>query len=982
MMGSTDSTKLPQHVENLHRSVGFGFLDRTIEGEHLYYPKLISNVGDDTMLSAIRNELRQSESFTLSVAFISAQALAQLKGELIGFTGKARIVTSRYLDFNEPDMFRELLNLDNVEVFVYQGDGAGFHAKGYVFRQEHSLTVIIGSSNLTATALCKNKEWNLKFSALPDGDITRQVDEAIEEQIRNAVPLSQEWIAEYQRDRHKRIVEKQSHPEKQHSEIFPNKMQAAALAEIVALQRAKERRAVVVSATGTGKTILGALSVKETQPERFLFIVHRGQILYKAMEEFQKVLCHEPADQFGVFMGDRRDLDKKYVFASIQSISRPDNLKQIKPGTFDYVIIDEVHRAAGSTYQDLINHLDADFLLGLTATPERTDDFNIYELFDFNVAFEIRLQHALENNMLVPFSYYGVTDFVQNGQTIDDTTQLAQLIETERVEHILKMLRTYGFPRGVCGLMFCSNTAEAHELSQLLNQRTLNGRKLRTKALTGKDSLQLREEVVQELEAGKLDYILTVDIFNEGIDIPAVNQVVMLRQTQSSIVFTQQLGRGLRKAEGKDHLRVIDFIGNYKNNYLIPIALFGDSSLNKDEIRRKLVDVDKRGTIAGVSTINFDEISRQRILNSLAQTKLDSMVNLKHAVTELRNRLNRLPKLYDFARFDTVDPVIIANSRKEYWSLLQALKFLDKAPNEAESHYLVFLTREVLDSKRPHEALILQCLMRHGPLSMVELYTALVQCDPFKTEAEKQSLLQQRPEEFHQSIQSALRVLLLEFATSAEKKAVGNLPLVELHGENYQLSSAFESLLNNNELFAEFVDDYLKTALFLAQHKYSWDGKLIVGQRYSRRDALRLLNWQAMEVAQNIGGYKVDQITGTCPIFVTYHKADDISETTKYEDKLLDPATMHWFTKNRRTLSSPQEKLIAEGAVNLYVFVKKDDAEGTDFYYVGEATPSEAKDGMIQAEDQSVKIVDMKLKLHEPLSPAMFQYFTATKQST
>ena len=135
---------------------------------------------------------------------------------------------------------------------------------------------------------------------------------------------------------------------------------------------------------------------------------------------------------------------------------------------------------------------------------------------------------------------------------------------------------------------------------------------------------------------------------------------------------------------------------------------------------------------------------------------------------------------------------------------------------------------------------------------MVELYTALVQCDPFKTEAEKQSLLQQRPEEFHQSIQSALRVLLLEFATSAEKKAVGNLPLVELHGENYQLSSAFESLLNNNELFAEFVDDYLKTALFLAQHKYSWDGKLIVGQRYSRRDALRLLNWQAMEVAQNI----------------------------------------------------------------------------------------------------------------------------------
>ena len=979
-MRDADLAMASKHVENLHRSVGFGFLDRSISGEHLYHPKLISNMGDDTMLGAIRNELKQSQSFTLSVAFIIAQALAQLKGELVGFRGSGRIVTSRYLDFNEPDMFRELLNLDGVEVFVYQGDGAGFHAKGYVFQQPHSLTAIIGSSNLTANALTKNKEWNLKFSAMPDGDITRQVEEAIEAQIREAIPLSQDWISAYERDRRKQILEKEDLSEQRHRDIFPNKMQVAALAEIETLRKAQQRRAVVISATGTGKTILGALSVKAAKPKKFLFVVHRGQILHKALAEFQKVLHHESPEQFGVFMGSSKELEKKYVFASIQSISRKDNLDLIEPGTFDYVIIDEVHRAGGATYRNLIEHLDADFLLGLTATPERTDDFNIYELFDFNVAFEIRLQHALENDMLVPFSYYGVTDFVRDGQTVDDTSQLAKLVETERVDHILEMLRIYGFPQGVCGLMFCSRTDEAHELSQLLNQRNLNGRRLRTKVLTGSDNLKYREQVVAELEEGQLDYILTVDIFNEGIDIPAVNQIVMLRQTQSSIIVTQQLGRGLRKSKGKDHLRVIDFIGNYKNNYLIPIALFGDSSLNKDEIRRKLIDVDTRGTIAGVSTVNFDEVARQRILDSLAQTKLDSMVNLKTAVIELRNRLNHLPGLYDFARFDTVDPVVVATARKEYWSLLHSLKFVEEKPSAAESHYLMFLTREVLDSKRPYEALILQCLMAHGPLSLVELYAAIVQRDPFKTAAQKQTFLQEVPAEFDQSIQSALRVLLLEFATSTEKKALGNLPLLELRGEKYQLSQAFLVALQESETFAEFVEDYLKTTLFLARHKYSWDGKLIIGQRYSRRDALRLLNWQAMEIAQNIGGYKLDQVTGTCPIFVTYHKADDISESTKYDDKFLDAATMHWFTKNRRTLSSPAEKLIAGGEVCLHLFVKKDDAEGTEFYYLGEVTPSEAKDGEIQVNGKSVSIVDMKLTLHKPLTPAMFEYFAAEQR--
>lgn len=234
-------------------------------------------------------------------------------------------------------------------------------------------------------------------------------------------------------------------------------------------------------------------------------------------------------------------------------------------------MIDEVHRAGATGYQNIIKHFSPQKLLGLTATPERTDGFNIFELFDHNVPFEIRLQEALESKMLAPFNYYGVTDYTDDrGQSTTDTSDLSKLVEPERVRHLLKMIRQYGHKGEVRGLMFCSSKQEAHEMSNLLNQESVNGRILRTKALTGDSSMDNREQTIGLLEVGDIDYILTVDIFNEGIDIPSVNQVVMLRNTQSSIIFTQQLGRGLRKHAGKDHLRVIDFIGNYSNNGSAP----------------------------------------------------------------------------------------------------------------------------------------------------------------------------------------------------------------------------------------------------------------------------------------------------------------------------------------------------------------------------------------------------------------------------
>ncbi|AGF72175.1 DUF3427 domain-containing protein [Corynebacterium halotolerans] len=951
----------------------FGFLDRAIKSQQLYNPTLIANYDHATMLQAIREELRRSKSFTFSVAFISSRGIALLKQALVDFEGTGEIITSRYLDFNDPAMFRELLLLENVQVNIHED--AGFHSKGYVFEQDTGITAIIGSSNLTDNALLVNQEWNLKFSADVEGDIAFQLHDAAQKQCSRSVPLTEQWIQNYEKSR--RVPDRLIHRDDpielsaDGGRIVPNEMQEEALEGLRELRDRGERRAVIISATGTGKTILAALATRMFNPEKVLFIVHREQILDKAVTEFQKVL-KEPSDHFGKFVGSSRQFDRKYIFATVQSLSRRSTLDALDPAEFDFVIIDEVHRSGAESYRRIINHLAPEFLLGLTATPERTDGFNVFELFDYNVPYEIRLQAALEAKMLVPFHYYGVTDFVTaDDETVTDTSQLARLVADERVSYILDMLRTYGHPEAVKGLMFCSRKDEAHELSTLFNQSIINGHRLRTAVLTGDDSIQDREATVEQLEAGELDYILSVDIFNEGIDIPLVNQVVMLRGTQSSIIFTQQLGRGLRKAPGKDHLRVIDFIGNYANNYLIPIALFGDNSRNKDSIRRRMIDNETAGTISGVSSVNFDPIAQNRILESLGKARLVGKQQFKQDILQLQDRLNQIPKLYDFARFNTVDPVILASKYGNYWRLLTDLKFAESGPSEEEEKFLVFLSNEVLNGKRPHELLLLNELLEHGELSRAEFASLL---DRENTVSNVETML------------SVERVLSYSFFSSQQLNKYGDQPVLRVDEDRICLGEKFSDLYHSpaqaedrtaeKQSFHDHVNDIIQTGLFLARHQHAWRGELLIGERYSRKDVCRLLNWEKNNES-TIYGYKVDQFTSTCPIFVTYHKDDEVSASTSYEDEFKGPDTLHWYTRSRRTLSSGEVQAITSNSVALHLFVKKDDAEGTDFFYLGEAqAENEVQEQMPGNDGAALNVVSMDLTLETPVEQSLYEYLS------
>lgn len=511
----------------------------------------------------------------------------------------------------------------------------------------------MGSSNFTAGALKVNKEWNLLFTSHNNGKLTEDIASEIEEQWKGASKLTPEWINEYEKKYKiqnkpaiKVVSQSVDEDNSNYSTIKPNKMQKEALKNLQKLRLLRETKGLIISATGTGKTYLAALDVKNYNPKRFLFVAHREQILKKSLDSFHKVLGGDKKTNYGILSGNAKNTDAKYLFATVQTLSKAENLNQFKRDEFDYILIDETHHVGSKIYGKLLDYFTPDFLLGMTATPERSDDKNIYELFDYNVPYEIRLQEALEEEMLVPFHYIGVSDYTYNGEVIDDNTNLKYLVSEERVKYVVEQSKYYGYDGDVLhGLVFVSRKEEADEIAKLL---TKNG--YPSQMLSGEDSQEQREQAIEKLKNGELTYLVTVDIFNEGIDIPFINQVIMMRKTESVIVFVQQLGRGLRKAQGKEYLTVIDFIGNYKNNYLIPVALTGDQSRTREGIREHV----ETGQIEGLSTINFELVAKKRILKQLRGKKNLFTLEIKKDYQELKRRLNKAPLIADFIKNNMV----------------------------------------------------------------------------------------------------------------------------------------------------------------------------------------------------------------------------------------------------------------------------------------------------------------------------------------
>ncbi|MFL2077591.1 DUF3427 domain-containing protein [Marinilactibacillus psychrotolerans] len=950
-------------TDQLEQSLKKAFIDQTIQGSH-FDPKIIINNASQQqyMLNVLQEELETCQEFFFSVAFLTQDGLAALKTQLADLNRKGvkgRVLTSVYLAFNQPEVFEDLLKIPNIEVKI--SNKKGFHSKGYLFKQKEVHSFIIGSSNLTMSALKINYEWNVSLTSYDHGEMIQEISLHMEQEWLKAEPLTVEWIEYYKQNYQKPVyikelkkADRDSLVESDGTYITPNKMQEEALLNLEQLRATGASRGLVISATGTGKTYLSALDVQKVRPKRVLFVVHREQILNKAKQDYQKVLGGK-SEEYGILSGNRKETDARYVFATIQTLSKESILNQFDPIHFDYILIDEVHKAGAQSYHRVINYFKPKFLLGMTATPERTDNFNIFELFDYNIAYEIRLQKALEEDLIAPFNYFGVTDYERDGELISETTDLRYLVQEERVNYLIEKINYYGCSGNVPkGLVFCSSRREAELLSAEFNHRHIP-----SAYLAGTHSLAERELEIERLENGELNYIFTVDIFNEGIDIPKINQVVMLRNTLSNIILIQQLGRGLRKHESKEFVNVIDFIGNYKNNYMIPMALSGDVSRNKNNLRKDTFDTHY---ISGVSTINFEEIAREQIYSSINQVAVDSMIELKKSYELLKNRLGRIPYLRDFEEQQTLDPVLIAGKKHNYYGFLAAIKESEREITKKPSDYLTFVTRELLTGIRRHELILM--------LKLINEPNKLFTIAELKQFFYDRGLLNDE-----ETINSVISTLDLSFFTGQEAKVYKGSEIIEFQGEEIGLTAEFKEALKN-EYFVKLMKDTLITGK-LKSKQFDQTTPLTRFQKYRRKDVIRLLNWEKQMINQNIGGYTdfKDQFV----IFVTLEKGDDFAGAQMaYEDELLDASTMKWFTKAPRTLNSPEViKLKNRDNYDIHVFVKKSDDEGSDFYYLGKVEPKLDTITQLEKPDSKgnmKKVVEMQLGFLQPIETRLYRY--------
>ena len=938
----------------LEESLITGFIDKSFNSSNEFRPQLLVNnyKHGKKVLTTVKRELESCDEFWFSVAFITSSGLAVLMNSLILLEKKnvkGKILASQYLNFTQPEALKRLKKFKNIELKI--ATEGSYHSKGYMFKRKGLFNLIIGSSNLTQSALCSNKELNLKISASDNSELIEQAMGEFDNEFSNAITVTDTYINEYEIKwrANKNLQNISNNPNKFDLNVSPNLMQREALSNLKKIRDRGSDRALLISATGTGKTYLSAFDVLNFKPKKFLFIVHRRTIAEKAMRTFKALIGSQI--KMGVFSGSEKNFNSDYLFSTVQTISKPENLHYFEKNHFDYIVIDETHRAGAKTYLSIINYFKPKFLLGMTATPERTDGADIFRLFNYEIAYEIRLHRALEEDMLSPFHYYGVSDLTINGELVDDKAEFNKLVANERVNRIIENIKLYGCDDGKArGLIFCSRNEIANTLSNEFNKRGF-----KTLSLSGSDSEYDRQEAIRKLESDNstesLDYVFSVDIFNEGVDIPKVNQIIMLRPTQSAIIFVQQLGRGLRKSAGKQYLTVIDFIGNYENNYLVPIALYGDKSYNKDTLRKLITS--ESSYIPGNSSINFDEISKQKIFDSINKNNLSKLIDLKKDYINLKNRLGKIPLMIDFVNHGSRDPFHFVSYSRSYYNFISKVdKDFNTKLNDEETLFFELFSQEICNGKRVEESLLLKLLIEKGRISDIEFKKVIKNKYGY--------ILSEN------SLDSIIRNLNFSFIRKTRE-------IILKKNNDFFIGKELQKRLDNLDLKV-FIIDAIKYSIKSFESNFKIESFLdgfIRYQKYSRKDVCRILNWP-LDISSTLYGYRTNN--SVTPCFVTYHKSDDVDKSIDYNDHFIDRATFAWESRsNRRIQSDEIQNVIASKRILL--FIKKEDGEGTDFYFIGNCKIQEGSIKQDKMKDGK-PVVHFKFELDREVDEDIFKYLT------
>lgn len=904
---------------------------------------LVVNSERGNLLSELKESLRGCLRFYFCVAFVNYSGLQLLLDTFKELEQRdppipGKIITSTYLNFTEPKALERIQKFTNIDLKIFIADkDKGFHTKAYLFEYPDCYKIIIGSSNLTQSALKSNVEWNVVvLSKKEDQDpFLRQVQEEFQALWNSTSPVDETFLAHYSeyisnivRVEREKVVQFQ-----EYAVLSPNAMQKRALENLDRLRRSGESKALVVAATGTGKTYMAAFDVLHSQPKRVLFLIHREEILNAAKASFRR-LSKNRSKSMGSFTGALKEPGCDYLFATVQSMHN--HLEEFDPKAFPYIIVDEAHHSSSPTYQKILSYFQPEFVLGMTATPERSDDNNIFELYDNNVAIELRLREALEMNLVIPFHYFGITDLESidlsdlSVHNKDDLQEIAKRLQVNaRVDLILEKMEFYGHDgqKRKC-IGFCASVEHAEYMAREFNKP---GRGIPSICLTGQNKPSEREEAIRRLEDDQdpLEVIFTVDIFNEGVDIPSVNLVLMLRPTDSPIIFIQQLGRGLRKHEQKEYLTVLDFIGNHSKAFLIAIALNGARYYDKESL--KVAVATQFASIPGCTNIQLDRISQERILKQLEVENFNAMQYLRDEYFEFKKmNSGHVPKLLmDYMKYDGApDPLRFLSQAKTYQQFVQRMEKDDALAELFTDVPFQKILKELTDKlpiKRVYEFAILKHLLKY---EAIDLAQAKVEVSKYMEAYDEATILH------------AMKNLAQEYYDSGQKSRY--LECFEYQEGTLLCTPIFLKCIHEG-IHRKYIEDLVNYGLLRYEMEFGNEEFgypfLKLYEQYNMANVALVSNYTNKHASFSRQGLLT--IDNEYFLFIDLHKEADVRESVNYKDKFLDARTFQWQTPNSTKQDSKRGQNIirnVEHGVKLHLFVRKYieiDRQVQPYIYIG-----------------------------------------------
>lgn len=887
--------------------------------------KFYTNYSDTRFIDKLKQNLDLCNSFCFSVSFIKKAGLKliipNIEAALArGVTGK--VITTTYQNFTDIDSLEYFFSLQakypdqfechlDKDCFIDKsGNKVGFHSKGYLFKFHDHNELLVGSSNITVYALIKNVEWDV---STVDDDVYAAAYTEFTYLWDHTLALSRDLISEYRTRLYYSIERWDMDYDVANANNKPNYMQRTALKELNRLRAIGSTKALVCAAAGSGKTYLAAFDALNFNPDRLLYIVQEGSILMKSYETFQNVFGSSKS--YGIYNKDFKEPDADFLFST--NITMANSLELFDKHHFDYIVIDECHHATAETYKKILEYFEPQFCLGITATPERMDGEDVFSLFDKNIPYELRLRDAIVNGIVVPFKYYGIRDELIEyaDKIVKDHRFVEQFSDEKHCDFIYDMIEKHRLPGGkkLKALAFCRDISHAIRMSQAM------GEYYNTQYLTGKNSVGERMRAYKDLQDddADLEILFTVDILNEGVDIPGVNMVLFLRPTDSQTIFIQQLGRGLRKYENKEFVTVLDFIGNdYKRSVQIAFALGGlsENFVVEKNLLKELVRDDFKtvGLIDYGVEIHIDDLSKKEILTYIDEVNFNTKKYLEQDYLNFKKYIgsSEYPRHVDYLNNDYAPDLLKfmqskINGKKcrSYYTFLKSVNEVNLPSFNERQEAFVDYVSDMLPVVRPEELIIVKCLLDCAG------------------ECGKDRLVQYAKDNIENYSEDML-----------------------MHALKYMCKKGFVSFVDGVAQIKDVsitieLEEYMRDLIDYGIGRYDVEFYEVTG---AEKSLYKLwAKYKKSQIKQLLGKDPEDIQLGTnvyddiAYAYVTIHKASGTKEELKYVDGYVDHYTFQW-----ETVAHIKDKELSalKNSKEMRLFVRKVDSEDgiqLPFTYIG-----------------------------------------------